>query len=227
MNIINTKTITNDDNLNIGNKPFEGLRVAITGGTSGLGLALVRQLRSQSAQVAFIARGADKVAEVVSETGSIGIVGDVGQKDETYELALQLTANLGGVDVLVNNASTLGSCPLTFLSDTPCEEIEHALAVNVLGAFRLSKALFGALAASAREERGAIVVNISSDAAINAYESWGAYGLSKAALRHMSAIWNEETSDLGIRFLSIDPGDMDTPPIVKHCVVRQMQQRMC
>jgi NAD(P)-dependent dehydrogenase (short-subunit alcohol dehydrogenase family) len=89
--------------------------------------------------------------------------------------------------------------------------LEEALAVNLLGAFRLTRALFGALAASARDGRGALVINISSDAAVTAYPGWGAYGASKAALRHMTAIWNKEEKDDGVRFLSIDPSDMDTP----------------
>jgi NAD(P)-dependent dehydrogenase (short-subunit alcohol dehydrogenase family) len=75
----------------------------------------------------------------------------------------------------------------------------------------LTKALLGSLAASARENRGAVVVNVSSDAAINAYPFWGAYGVTKAALRQMSGIWNEELSATGVSFLSVDPGDMDTP----------------
>jgi NAD(P)-dependent dehydrogenase (short-subunit alcohol dehydrogenase family) len=75
----------------------------------------------------------------------------------------------------------------------------------------LTKALFGALAASARAGRGAVVINVSSDAAINAYSGWGAYGASKAALRHMTAIWAEEAKTERISFLTHDPGDMDTP----------------
>jgi NAD(P)-dependent dehydrogenase (short-subunit alcohol dehydrogenase family) len=71
--------------------------------------------------------------------------------------------------------------------------------------------LFGALAASARNGRGAVVINISSDAAITPYSGWGAYGASKAALRHLTAIWAEEAKSEGISFLSVDPGDMDTP----------------
>ncbi len=101
--------------------------------------------------------------------------------------------------------------PLRPLGDTDCEALEEALAVNLVGPFRLTKALLGALAASAREGTGAVVLNISSDAAVNAYAGWGAYGASKAALRHLSAIWNEELAGQGIRFLSLDPGDMDTP----------------
>ena len=190
---------------------IEGLRVAVTGGTSGLGLALVRRLSATGAHVAFVARSADAVERVAAETGSIGVVGDVGDKDAIYPIALQITGNLGGLDVLINNASSLGPTPLALLADTECEELEEALAVNLVGPFRLTKALYGALAASAREQRGSVVANISSDAAVSAYPEWGAYGASKAALGHLTSIWHEESNALGIRFLSIDPGDMDTP----------------
>jgi NAD(P)-dependent dehydrogenase (short-subunit alcohol dehydrogenase family) len=190
---------------------LEGLRVAVTGGTSGLGLALVRLLAAKGARVAFVARTANAVERTAHETGAHGIVGDVGRKDDIYPIALQVTGNLGGLDVLINGASSLGPTPLALVADTECEELELALAVNLLGPFRLTKALYGALAASARDGRAALVINISSDAAVNAYESWGAYGASKAALRHLTAIWGEEAKAENVRFASIDPGDMDTP----------------
>lgn len=186
------------------------LRVAVTGGTSGLGLALVRLLTAMGARVAFVARGAEAVARTARETGAQGIVGDVGRKEDIHPIALQVTAGLGGLDVLINNASSLGPVPLALLADTDCEDLEQALAVNLVGPFRLTKALFGALAASARRGRGAVVINISSDAAVSAYGGWGAYSASKAGLRHLTAIWAEEARDEGVRFLSIDPGDMDT-----------------
>jgi len=187
------------------------LRIAITGGTSGLGLALVRQLAARGAHVAFLARTAGAVERIANETGAYGIVGDVGRKADIYPIALQVTGNLGGLDALINNASVLGPTPLALLADTQCEELEQALTVNLLGPFRLCKALFGALSASARIGRGAVVINISSDAAITPYSGWGAYGASKAALRHLTAIWAEEAKSEGISFLSLDPGDMDTP----------------
>jgi NAD(P)-dependent dehydrogenase (short-subunit alcohol dehydrogenase family) len=188
------------------------MRIAITGGTSGLGLALVRELRGRGARVAFVARHRDRVESVArEEPGAFGIVGDVSRKEDIHPLATQILGNLGGLDVLVNNASDLGPVPLALLGDTECEELERALATNLLGPFRLTKALLGALAASAREGRGAVVLNISSDAAVNPYPRWGAYGASKAALHHLSRIWNEELASEGIRFLSMDPGDMDTP----------------
>jgi NAD(P)-dependent dehydrogenase (short-subunit alcohol dehydrogenase family) len=188
------------------------LRVAITGGTSGLGLALVRELRDRGALVAFIGRRREGVARVAGERpGTSGIVGDVSRKDDIHPIAIQVLGALGGLDVLINNASSLGPVPLVPLADTDCEDLELALATNLVGPFRLTKALLGSLAASAREGRGPLVVNVSSDAAVTPYPGWGAYGASKAALHHLSRIWAEELAPEGIRILSIDPGDMDTP----------------
>lgn len=192
--------------------PNAALRVAITGGTSGLGLALVREFLARGANVAFVARGAKRVDRVVQEhPGAHGIAGDVSAKEDIYPIAMQIAGELGGLDVLINNASDLGPTPLALLGDTDCMDFERALATNVLGPFRLTKALLGALAASARENGAAVVLNISSDAATNAYPGWGAYGTSKAALLHLTRIWNEELEPKGVHFVSLDPGDMDTP----------------
>src|SRR5205809_4691067 len=191
---------------------FRGLRVAITGGTSGLGLALVHELLDRGAGVAFIARRREGVVRVMREhAGAHGIVGDVSKKDDIHPIAIQILAALEGLDVLINNASDLGPTPLALLADTECEDLERALATNVLGPLQRTKALLGPLGSSAREDRGAVVLNVSSDAAINPYHRWGAYGASKAALHHMSRIWNEELAAEGVRVLSLDPGDMDTP----------------
>lgn len=97
------------------------------------------------------------------------------------------------------------------LSDTECEDLERAFSTNVKEPFRLTKALMGALAGSACEGCGAVVLNITSDAAINPYPGWGAYGASKVALHQLSRIWGEEHAADGVRFLSLNPGDMDTP----------------
>jgi len=188
------------------------LRVAVTGGTSGLGLALVRALHAVGAKVAFVAREAQRVASTAAALpGTHGIAGDVSRKDETHRIAMQVNAALGGLDVLINNASTLGPTPLRLLADTDCEDLEAALATNLVGPFRLSKALLGGLAASAREGRPARIVNIISDAAVTPYARWGAYGASKAALLHLSRIWDEELREHGVQVLAADPGDMDTP----------------
>ena len=152
---------------------FTGLRVAVTGGTSGLGLAFVRELLGRGARVAFVARTPGRVEHVARmHPGAHGIVGDISEKEDIHAIAVQIVGELGGLDVLVNNASDVGPT---------------------------------------REGRGAVVLNVSSDAALNPYSRWGAYGASKAALRHLSAIWDAELAAEGVRFLSIDPGDMDTP----------------
>jgi NAD(P)-dependent dehydrogenase (short-subunit alcohol dehydrogenase family) len=175
-------------------------------------LALVRELLGRGAHVAFVARRRAGVERVVREhSGAHGIVGDVSKKDDIHPIAMQIVGVLGGLDVLINNASDLGSTPLALLADTECEELERAVATNVIGPFRLTKALLGALASSARESRGAVVLNVSSDAAIHPYPRWGAYGASKAALHHLSRIWNEELIPEGVAVISLDPGDMDTP----------------
>ena len=189
-----------------------GIRAAVTGGTSGLGLALVHELLARGADVAFVARGRDRVERIARQYPAIhGIVGDISLKGDIHPIAIQMVGALGGLDVLVNNASDLGPTPLKLLADTECEELERALATNVLGPFRLTRALLGALSASARARGNAVVINVSSDAAINPYPTWGAYGASKAALHHMSRIWDAELNTDGIHFLSVDPGDMDTP----------------
>ena len=190
---------------------LKGLRVAITGGTSGLGLALVREWLGRSARVAFVARHREDVERIAREHAVSGIVGDVAKKDDIHRIVMQILGRLGGLDVLVNSASSLGPVPLAPLGDTDCEDLELALATNVLGPFRLTKALLGALTASAREGRGGVVLNVSSDAAITPYPRWGAYGASKAALHHLSRIWQEELATEGVRVISLDPGDMDTP----------------
>ena len=188
------------------------LKVAVTGGTSGLGLALVGHLHRAAARVAFIARGRERVDAVQQRyPGTHGIVGDIASKDAIYPIALQILGELGGLDLLINNASDLGPVRLALLGDTECEDLERALATNLLGPFRLTKAVLGALAKSARAGRGGVVLNVSSDAAVNAYPTWGAYGASKAALHHLTRVWDEELKPQGVRFLSIDPGDMDTP----------------
>lgn len=192
--------------------PFQGLRIAITGGTSGLGLALVRELLDRRAQVAFVARTREAVDRIARQhPDSHGIVGNVSKKEDIHPVAMQILGALGGLDVLINNASSLGPAPLALLADTDCEDFELALGTNVLGPFRLTKALLGALAASAREGGAPLVLNVSSDAAVNPYARWGAYGASKAALLHLGRIWNQELADTGIQVFSIDPGDMDTP----------------
>lgn len=171
-------------------------RVLITGGTSGLGKALDTELLKLGAQTAIVARHA----------GRNVIRGDVSDKNDTHRIFAEAVTELGSIDVLINNASSLGPTPLKLLMDTECEDFETVLQTNLIGPFRLAK-----LAASQMIlNQFGLVVNISSDAAVNAYERWGAYGVSKAALDHLTRIFQIELEQTGVKFLSLDPGDMDT-----------------
>jgi NAD(P)-dependent dehydrogenase (short-subunit alcohol dehydrogenase family) len=190
---------------------IENASVLITGGSRGLGRALAGALGRRGARVALVARERAELDAAVAGLRAAGcaahgIAADVADKQATYAIAGQAAALLGPIDILVNNASTLGPTPLRLLMDTDCEDLERVLAVNLVGPFRLSKALIGAMLLRA----GGLVLNLSSDAAVAAYPGWGAYGVSKAALDHLSRIWAEELRDTGVRIVAVDPGEMDT-----------------
>lgn len=185
--------------------------ILITGASAGLGRALALELARGGASLALVARGEAALDTVVAEiraSGGVahGIVADVGDKDAVYAIAGTAAALLGDIDAVVHNASTLGPTPLRMLGDTSCEDLERVLAVNLVGPFRLTKALVGPMVLRGR----GLVVHVSSDAATEAYPAWGAYGASKAALDHLGRIWAAELDGTGVRFLGVDPGEMDT-----------------
>lgn len=178
----------------------------ITGGTRGLGRALTESLTLLGADVAVIARNSERLADLRNRWPRvITLQGDIADKQTIYPLAMQAVNALGGIDVIIHNAGTLGPKALRHLADTDCEDFDAALQTHVLGPFRLTKALMGPLF----ESQG-LVVFVSSDAAVQAYPQWGAYGASKAAMAHMARIWHEEARALGVRMLVVDPGDMLT-----------------
>ena len=183
----------------------------ITGASRGLGRALAIQLAAAGSSAILVARGRAELDAVVDEiraSGGIahGIVADIGDKQSIYAIAGEAAALVGPIDIVVHNASTLGPVPMPLLLDTECEDFERVLQVNLLGPFRLTKVLAGAMAVRG----GGLVVNISSDAAVAAYPTWGAYSASKAALDHLSRIWAAELDGTSVRFLAVDPGEMNT-----------------
>jgi NAD(P)-dependent dehydrogenase (short-subunit alcohol dehydrogenase family) len=131
---------------------------------------------------------------------------DLGSKDDVYPLAGAAAALVGPIDLLIHNASDLGPTPLRLLLDTECEDLERVLAVNLVGPFRLSRVIAGSMAL----RKTGTIVHVSSDASVSAYERWGAYSVSKAALDHLSRIWAAELGGHGVRSFSVDPGEMDT-----------------
>jgi NAD(P)-dependent dehydrogenase (short-subunit alcohol dehydrogenase family) len=194
-----------------GSRALQGKAALVTGGSQGLGRALGGALGRAGARVVLVARHFEPLAAAVAEIRAAGgeahaIVADVADKDAAAAIAGQAAALVGRVDLLINNASTLGPVPLRLLLDTDCEDLERALAVNLVGAFRLTKALAGPMVL-----RGTgTIVNITSDAATEAYERWGAYGASKAALEQLGRVWAAELAGTGVRLFTVDPGEMDT-----------------
>lgn len=147
------------------------------------------------------------VARIRADGGEAhALPGDVGDKDAVYALAGAAARLVGPIDLLVHNASTLGALPMPLLLDTGCEDLEQVLAVNLVGPFRLSKAIAGPMALRGR----GLIVHVSSDAAVNAYPRWGAYGVSKAALEQLARTFAVELEGTGVRSLIVDPGEMDT-----------------
>jgi NAD(P)-dependent dehydrogenase (short-subunit alcohol dehydrogenase family) len=169
----------------------------ITGAGRGLGLALARALLSQGWHVVVDARRASHLADALP--GAVVLGGDV--TDPVHRDAL--VSGVHRLDLLVNNASDLGPSPLPRLADVPLQAARRVYETNVLAPLALTQRFLPLLRAS----RGT-VVNISSDAAVEAYPGWGAYGSSKAALDQLTAVLAAEEPELAV--YSVDPGDMRT-----------------
>src|SRR5581483_7986987 len=177
----------------------------ITGASRGLGLALARQLARHGWNLLIDARGAEAIeqarAELAELTTVIAIPGDV--SDPMHRRALvEAAQRMGGLDLLVNNASILGPSPQPALLEYPLEVLEKVYRVNLIAPLALIQALKRHLKAEAS------IINITSDAGIEAYPGWGGYGSSKAALEQLSNVLAAENPEY--RFYWVDPGDMRT-----------------
>ncbi|MEU0597364.1 SDR family NAD(P)-dependent oxidoreductase [Streptomyces sp. NPDC006393] len=180
----------------------------ITGASKGLGRALAEALAARGWDLVLDARTAAVLKETADRLTTYGtrvtaLSGDVTDLGHRAEL-VAAARRLGGLDLLVNNASALGAEPLVRLEALPAEGLRRALEVNVVAALGLVQEALPLLRASGA---GAVVA-VSSDAAAEAYETWGGYGASKAALDHLTAVLGEE--EPGLRVWAVDPGDMAT-----------------
>ncbi len=190
---------------------LQGRGVLVTGASRGLGRALAETLAAKGARVALVAREAGPLADVVAGIRARGgiahaVAGDVSEKAAAHRIAGQAQGLVGEIELAIHNASTLGPVPLRLLLDTACEDLAAVLETNLIGPFRLTKILAGAMTL-----RGSgTIVHLSSDAAIEAYPRWGAYGISKAAQDHLARILAAELAETGVRILAVDPGEMDT-----------------
>lgn len=177
----------------------------ITGASRGLGLALAQSLAGRAWDLILDARDGEALEEargaIAGEADVTAIAGDVG--DPAHRAALLKAAQkLGGLDAVINNASSLGATPLPNLRQYPLAELEAVFQTNVIAPLALIQTLGPILRPGAR------IVNVTSDAAVEAYEGWGGYGASKAALEQASAVLAVENPDLRVYW--VDPGDMRT-----------------
>jgi NAD(P)-dependent dehydrogenase (short-subunit alcohol dehydrogenase family) len=187
-----------------------GKRLAlITGASKGLGLTIARFFAAQGIDLIITARGSEQLKAAERQLVALGAAvnafpGDV--NDPRHRgLLVEAVRKAGGLDILVNNASTLGPLPLPALIDYPTDGLRQVFETNVEAPLALVQALHPFLAG-----RRGLVVNATSDASIGGYESWGGYGASKAALDLISLTLANELRDRGIGVVSVDPGDMRT-----------------
>jgi NAD(P)-dependent dehydrogenase (short-subunit alcohol dehydrogenase family) len=175
------------------------MKALITGASRGLGRALAGALAREGWDLVLDARNGAELERAASGLGAVTLAGDV--SDPAHRAALVAASD--GLDLLVNNASTLGATPLPPLAAYPLDELARAFAVNTLGPLALIQGVLPVL----RERHGAIV-NISSDAATEPYEGWGGYGATKAALEQLSNVLAAE--EPGVAVWWMDPGEMRT-----------------
>jgi NAD(P)-dependent dehydrogenase (short-subunit alcohol dehydrogenase family) len=174
----------------------------VTGASQGFGRALAHRLADDGWRVLVDARDPIALDAGARHPGLVPVAGDV--TDPLHRLGLAAGADvLGGLDLLVNNASALGPSPLPALADYPVTELRAVLETNVLAPLALTQLLLPSLRAGA-----GVIVNISSDAAVEPYEGWGGYAASKAALDQLTAVLGVE--EPGLRVYAFDPGDMRT-----------------
>jgi NAD(P)-dependent dehydrogenase (short-subunit alcohol dehydrogenase family) len=179
--------------------------VLVTGASRGLGLALARLAARQGARLILTARGADDLAAAAPAGGAVfALPGDVADAVHAARLVREGESRFGPVDVLINNASDLGETPLPALERYPLAALERTLRTNAVAPLHLIQLVLPGM----RRRRAGVIVNITSDAAVEAYPGWGGYGAAKAALDRLAAVLAVELP--GWAVYAFDPGDMRT-----------------
>jgi NAD(P)-dependent dehydrogenase (short-subunit alcohol dehydrogenase family) len=193
---------------------LQGKFALITGASQGLGQQLAIDFaREGAAGVAIVARSdeklnevRDRIHEIAPKTRVLAIVADL-TKAEDIERVVATTLNEfnGQLDILVNNASTIGLSPMPFLLDYPLEDFRNVINTNLIAPFLLIKKALPAMI-----ENGGSIINVTSDAGVTGYPGWGAYGISKFGIEGMSQTWAAEVEGSNVRVNWVDPGDMNT-----------------
>jgi NAD(P)-dependent dehydrogenase (short-subunit alcohol dehydrogenase family) len=183
--------------------PTAAATAIVTGASRGLGLALARALAQRGWRLVIDARTEAELEaardELAALTDVVAVPGDIA---DSWHRGLLVEVAGERLELVVNNASMLGASPLPALGDYPIDVLEHVFRVNAIAPLALAQLALGQLPAGGR------IVNITSDAAVEAYEGWGGYGASKAALEQLSNVLAAERPDL--RVYAVDPGDMNT-----------------
>lgn len=182
----------------------------ITGASRGLGRAIAHEYAQRGLRLILTARGARELEQVADElrsrTAVVALAGDVADATHVQGLVQAGLDAFGQIDVLINNASELGPSPMPELQGLPAEVFSHILDVNVVAPLRLTQLVLPGML----QRRDGLIINITSDAGVQAYPTWGGYGASKAGLEHLSRIWAAEVEGSGVRVYIVDPGDMNT-----------------
>ncbi len=181
----------------------------ISGASQGLGMALAQFLAARGYDLIITGRNearlADAVTVLAEQGGDVqGLAGDVADADHRRRLTAAVKS-YGQLDLLVNNASTLGPLPMRSMAEYELDALRQVFEINMIAPLALVQATRPFLAAS----KG-LVINISSDAAVGGYDGWGGYGSSKAALDLISLTLANELREEGISVVTVDPGDMRT-----------------
>jgi NAD(P)-dependent dehydrogenase (short-subunit alcohol dehydrogenase family) len=183
----------------------------ITGASRGLGRAMTLAFAREGADLVICARGERELNQVADEARAIGarvlpVVADMGTTRDVERLVVLGLERFDRIDILVNNASELGPTPLPYLIDYPPHLFHDVVKVNLMAPFHLTWSLLGGML-----QRGdGVIINVSSDVAVNGYPGWGAYSVSKAALDGLTRTWSAELEGTGVKIYAIDPGDMNT-----------------
>ncbi len=187
---------------------IHGSVALVTGASRGLGLEIAKIYAGLGANLVIAARGREDLEAVARElrpqTEVVALALDVSQEAE--RLVKAALERFGRIDVLVNNASELGPSPMPTLEEYPWQDLQRVFRVNVLAPLHLAQLVLPGM----RARGEGVIINVTSDAGVEAYPGWGGYGASKAALEHVSRTLGAELEGTGVRVYLVDPGDMNT-----------------
>src|SRR4029453_11522660 len=195
-------------------RKLAGKNILITGASKGLGREMVLRFAREGAAGRGLVwgngdelnKGGDLVRKMTPKIGIVIIEADVSKARDIERIVASTLARFKGrLDVLVNNASTIGPSPMPNLLDYPVEDFRNVLDTNLIGPFLLIKSALPAMI-----EDGGSIINVTSDAGQVGYPGWGAYGISKFGLEGMSRTWASELEETAARVNWVDPGSMNT-----------------